>query len=88
MNLAMISPFQLIIIGTLLTFIISDDRDSDDLNAFGNLIVSVGSLVLTVAAQKELIKNRTEEKTTKEEIGRQISDLQEKYAKLEFKTNV
>lgn len=88
MNLAMISPFQLIIIGTLLTFIISDDRDSDDLNAFGNLIVSVGSLVLTVAAQKELIKNRTEEKTTKEEISRQISDLQEKYAKLEFKTNV
>jgi hypothetical protein len=82
MNLAMISPFQLVIIGTLLTFVISDDRDPSELNVLGNLVVAVGSLVLTVAAQKELLKNKNEKKIEKEEIRMQIVDLQEKYKKI------
>ncbi len=68
MDLAKVSPFQLVIIGTVLTFVISDDRDADELNVLGNLIVSVGSLILTVAAQEELIKVRNEEKSNNVEV--------------------
>lgn len=63
MDLAKISPFQLVIFATILSLVISDDRDSDELNAYGNLIVAVGSLVLTIAAQKDLIKARYDKKT-------------------------
>lgn len=80
--LGSISPFQLVIIGTLLTFLISDNRDAGDLNVIGNLVVSIGSLVLTVAAQKELIKTQQETKDCKEDIKRQIKCLQEKYDKM------
>ena len=82
MNLTMISPFQLVIIGTILTFIISDDRDSGELNVLGNFIVAVGGLILTVAAQEEFLKTKAEEKVTKEEIKKQIDELQNKYCKL------
>jgi cell shape-determining protein MreC len=83
MNLSMVSPFQLIILGAVLTFVISDHKEAGALNVLGNLIVSVGSLILTVAAQEEFIKTKKEEKLTKEEIRKQILDLHEKYAKLE-----
>lgn len=68
-DLAKVSPFKLVIIGMLLTFVISDDKDIDELNVYGNFIVAVGSLLLTVAAHKELIKTRDEEKTKNIVIG-------------------
>ena len=58
MDLAKISPFQLIIIATLLSLLISEGKDSDELNAYGNLIVAIGGLVLAVAAQQDLIDSR------------------------------
>jgi len=61
MDLASISPFQLVIMGTVLSLVISGNRDAGELNVLGNLIVAVGSLVLTVAAQKEFQKTRIEE---------------------------
>jgi hypothetical protein len=82
-NLTSISPFQLIIIGVFFTFLISDDRDAGELNVIGNLIVAVGSLILTIAAQQEFIKNQADKNDTKEEIKKQIKDLQEKCEKLD-----
>lgn len=61
-----ISPFQLIIIATILTFFISDDKDAGELNVVGNLIVAIGSLVLTVAAQEEYLKDQAQTKDSKE----------------------
>ncbi len=76
-----ISPSDLVIIATLLSLLISDDKDSGELNVSGNLIVAVGSLVLTVAAQKEFLKNQ-QEKDSNEDIKKQIKCLQEKCDKL------
>lgn len=53
-----ISPNMLIIISVAITFLISDDKDAEELNVMGNLIVAVGSLLLTMAAQKEFLKSK------------------------------
>ncbi|MDF2632343.1 MAG: hypothetical protein K0Q85_939 [Caproiciproducens sp.] len=87
-DLNSICPSDLVIIGTLLTFLISDDRDAGELNVLGNLIVSVGSLVLTWAAQKELLKTSEDTNTTKDtvsldDIKNQIKCLQDKCERLE-----
>lgn len=87
-NLDSMCPSELIIIGALATFLISDDTDAGELNVLGNLIVSIGSLVLTWAAQKELLKtsqatNNSEKGIVMEDIKQQIKCLQEKCEKLE-----
>ena len=43
-----------IIVGLLL----EDDYTSDELNSIGNWLILVGQLVLTTAAQQQLINNR------------------------------
>jgi len=55
-NLKQVSPFQLVIIGVFLSFIISDDKDAGALNVEGNLIVAIGSIITLIAAQKEYQK--------------------------------
>lgn len=42
---------QLIVISALISIMASDDLSTDDLNVLGNFIVSIGSLLLTKAAQ-------------------------------------
>ena len=87
-SLDSVCPSELVIIGALATFLISDDTDAGELNVLGNLIVSIGSLVLTWAAQKELLKSsqkadNSETDATLEDIKKQLKCLQEKYEKLE-----
>ena len=82
------SPCELIIISALSTFLISDHRDAGELNVLGNLIVSIGGLVLTWAAQMQLLESsqsadNTKEDTTMDDIKQQIKDLQEKCEELE-----
>jgi len=87
-NLDSMCPSELIIISALATFLISDDTDAGELNVLGNLIVSIGSLVLTWAAQKEFLKtsqatNNSEKDISMEDIKQQIKCLQEKCEELE-----
>lgn len=86
-SLKSMSPCGLVVLGALLTFLISDDSDAGDLNVLGNLIVSVGSLVLTWAAQKELQEKPNNANNSNDdsiaEIKSQIKILQDKCNKLE-----
>jgi hypothetical protein len=74
-----IEPFKLIIISSIIAILISDCRNSDELNVLGNLIVAIGGLVLVVAAQKELINKNNEQEDAKEDIMKQIEILIGKY---------
>lgn len=82
------NPCELIIISSLATFLIADDRDAGELNVLGNFIVSIGGLILTWAAQMQLLESsqsasNTKEDTTMYNIKQQIKDLQEKCEELE-----
>lgn len=85
-NLASLEPCELVILATVLTFAVSDDLDPGVLNVLGNFIVSLGSLVLTWAAQKELQKTSKESddsSTALEELKNQIQCLQDNCKLLE-----
>jgi len=82
------SPCELIIISALSALLISDDRDSGELNVLGNFVVSIGGLILTWAAQMQLLESsqstdNSKEDTTMEEIKAQIKSLQDKCEELE-----
>ncbi len=52
-----ISPKQLSVISNAIALAISDDKNADELNVLGNVIVAVGSLLLTMAAQQQSIES-------------------------------
>lgn len=87
-SLKCFDPGELVIIATLLTFLISEDMDAGDLNVLGNFIVAVGGLILTWAAQKQLLEapetaDSSSDTVTLENIKSQIKCLQERCKKLE-----
>ena len=91
-SLKCFDPGELIIIATLLTFLISEDMDAGDLNVLGNFIVAVGGLILTWAAQKQLLETpetgSSSDTVTLENIKNQIKCLQEKCEKLENPSSI
>lgn len=71
-----ITPVQLVIIAVVLSFILADDRDADVLNVLGEFLSSVGDLISLMAAQKERNESIKEKESTKENIMKQIKELQ------------
>lgn len=52
---------ELAVWAAILTLLLAKGRSPNELNVLGNLIVAVGSLLLTIAAQEEWIKNAARE---------------------------
>lgn len=83
------SPEELVVLSALLTFAVSENTDSGDLNVLGNWVVAIGGLILTWAAQKEYLKTAQEAAqqnnagTATEDMKQQIKDLQDKCRELE-----
>lgn len=57
-----LSPNDLIVLANVLAISLSEGKSADELNALGNLIVAVGSLMLTSAAQMQNIASKEEAK--------------------------
>lgn len=58
-----LSPEDLLLLTNAITISLSEDKDTDELNVLGNLLVSVGSLMLVIAAQKQLLSSLKEKNT-------------------------
>jgi flagellar motor component MotA len=46
--------FQIVVIIALISIILADNQSPDSLNVIENLIVAVGSILLTIATQNKL----------------------------------
>ncbi|MBU3219022.1 MULTISPECIES: hypothetical protein [Clostridium] len=57
-NLNCLSPDDLIILSAAISVELSKGKTADELNVLGNLIVAVGSLLLTSAAQKQNLDSK------------------------------
>ena len=57
-NILNFSSCEIIFFAAAATIFISKGRTPDDLNVVGNLVVAIGSLLLTVAALDEAKKNQ------------------------------
>lgn len=58
MELAKISPCQMILIVNVLTFILADGKSVEELNIYGDVIIAIGGLLLVYAGQKDLFESR------------------------------
>lgn len=58
-----LSPEDLLILTNALTISFSKDKNTNELNVIGNLLVSVGSLMLVIAAQQQLLSSLNENST-------------------------
>lgn len=54
-NLDNLTPEDLLVLTNALAINFSKDRSIDELNSIGNLLASVGSLMMLLAAQKQLL---------------------------------
>ena len=57
-------PNDVLILANVLALSLSEGKSADELNVLGNLIVAVGSLMLTSAAQMQIITSKEEAKCT------------------------
>ena len=84
------SPQELVIFGVLVTFLLCDDLDAGNLDVLGNLVVAIGGLILTWAAQKHFLEEAksANKSMSLQEISNQIQILQDQCRQLENKTKI
>jgi len=54
-SLNCLTPNQLAILSTIIALQIAQGRTADELNVLGNLVVAIGGIVLTIAAQQQAL---------------------------------
>ena len=55
------SPGELLLLATSVALIIAKDKNADELNVLGNLVVTIGSLLLVYAAVEQSAPTEKEE---------------------------
>ncbi|WMM23675.1 hypothetical protein RBU61_12150 [Tissierella sp. MB52-C2] len=70
-----ICPDTLVLVVSLISILISQDLDTDDINVLGNVFTQIGASLLTKAAQQQSLQS-------KEELKTQISDMEKQIANL------
>lgn len=76
------NSFELIIITALIAIFLSDNQSSNELNVLGNLIVSIGSLMLTIAAQKQAKESKNNDDNLICDLEKKLEDLQKQIQKI------
>lgn len=71
---------KLAILATIIAVALSKGLNLQQVNVFGNFWVSVGSIMLMIAAQDEAIKTRSE--ATETDTQQQLQDMQEQLKQL------
>ncbi|NMB08614.1 MAG: hypothetical protein GX981_09555 [Tissierellia bacterium] len=76
------NSFELIVITALIAIFLSDNQSSNELNVLGNLIVSIGSLMLTIAAQKQAKESKNNDDNLICDLEKKLEDLQKQIQKI------
>ncbi|MHB9094137.1 MAG: hypothetical protein ACYC21_05650 [Eubacteriales bacterium] len=80
--LTSINPDLLSILSALLAIIISQNRNTNQLNVIGNFLISVGSLVVTEVVQIQAQQAEQDNKEQIKNIRQQIEQLQNQLERL------
>lgn len=57
-NLNCMSPEELSLFANLIALELSKCKNANELNVLGNLLSSIGTIILTMAAQKQNLENK------------------------------
>ena len=71
------SAEQLTIFTNMLAIAISKGKTSDQLNVIGNFVVSLGSLILTIAAQVQTCESKVDKLQQIRQLKKQIQELED-----------
>lgn len=82
-----LSPNSLAVLAAIVSILISNGFDPSDLNVLGNFIVAVGSIILTIAAQEENLKNKSDSEQQKQLIDQQIETLKKQIELMQKQIN-
>lgn len=67
-----LSPDELSLLASIIAISLSKGRTSDELNVLGNFVSALGSLISTIAAQKESIDSFNEKKQQIKDLKKEI----------------
>lgn len=71
------SAEQLSLFANLLAIAISKGKTASQLNVIGNFVVSLGSLILTMAAQIETCESKIDKMTQIRQLKKQIQEIED-----------
>lgn len=71
---------ELAVLATILAVALSKSLTLEQTNVYGNFLVAIGSIMLTIAAQEEAIKGRSDDKDT--DTKKQLQEMQEQLNQL------
>ena len=74
-DLSKFTPDSLIVLGSLLSIVVSQNLNTNEINVLGNFVTQVGASLLTKAAQQQNLESQ-------EEMKQQIDDMEKQLAKL------
>jgi uncharacterized membrane protein len=82
LDITSLNPDLLSAFAAITAILISQSRYADELNVLGNFIVSIGSLILTEAAQIAAISAKDDKEKEMKSIRQQIDDLQQRLERM------
>lgn len=83
-----IEPNQLALLSTLIAIELSENRTIDEINILGDILIAIGSIMITIGAQRESQQQdqqNEKDKNEHEELQKKIKKLEEQ---VEFLKNV
>jgi len=72
-----IEPNQLALLSVLIAIELSTDRNINEINLLGDLLIAIGSVMVTIAAQRQ---NQQEDQREHEQMQEKIKKLEEQVA--------
>ncbi|MDR7856841.1 hypothetical protein [Tissierella sp.] len=70
-----IDPDTLVLFGSLISVLISQNLSNDEINVLGNIFAQIGASLLTKAAQQQSLQS-------KEELKKQVADMEQQLENL------
>lgn len=69
------NPAELAILATLFAIALTEGKSPDENNVLGNLLVQIGSVILTIAAQQQNLKSLEDKQKQIQDLYNQIKQL-------------
>lgn len=70
-----VSPAELATLSTIIAIALTEGKSADDNNILGNLLVEIGSIILTIAAQQQNLKSIEDKQKQLQDLYDQIKQL-------------
>lgn len=72
-----VTPNELAVLADLIAIALSEGKSANENNVLGNLLVAIGSIVLTIAAQQQNVNSLEDKKKQIDDLQKQLKQLKD-----------